>query len=273
MAQKGRKGGGSGRRRPEGRPGRNERVVVGVHPVRELLRAERPVRRILVDRDRTQSDTLEDLLARAVEAAVEVREVARTEIDDRAQGLVHQGVLAVAPPFPYVDLSHLANRAEEAGEALFVIALDHVTDPHNVGSIARTAEAAGAHGMVLPDRRAAAITPTVEKAAAGALAHLPVVRTAGFSSALRTLKQDSGAWVVGLDAAAEEEISACPLLEEPIVLVVGSEGSGLVRTSQLHCDMLVRLPMRGQVGSLNASVAAAIALYEVRARRDTPSRR
>ena len=250
-----------------GRPA-GDRVVAGVHPVRELLRAGGEVRRLVVDGDRRRTDEVAEVLALARDRGVPVDEVERVAVDDVAGGVVHQGVVAVAPPFPYADLDDVL--ASGTGRPL-VVALDGITDPHNVGSIARTAEAVGATALLVPARRAAGVTPTVEKAAAGALAHLPVVQVTNLVRSLKACK-DAGLWVVGLDASADVEAGDAALLDEPVVVVVGSEGDGLSRLTRDECDLLVRLPMRGRVGSLNASVAAAVAMYEV-VRRDGPSPR
>jgi 23S rRNA (guanosine2251-2'-O)-methyltransferase len=231
-----------------------------VHPVRELLRAGAPVRRLLLDVDRRRTDEVADLLALARAAGVRVEEVTRDQVDEVAQGQVHQGVVAVAPPFPYADLKRVLTGISVGKQIL--VAIDGITDPHNVGSIARTAEAVGAAGLLVPSRRASGVTATVEKAAAGALAHLPVVRVTNLVRALEQCKK-AGFWVVGLDAEGDVDVTESPLLDESVVVVVGSEGSGLAHLTQLQCDQLVRLPMRGRVASLNASVAAAVAMYEV----------
>lgn len=244
----------------------SDRVVVGLHPVRELLRAGRPVREVAVASGRTDSDVLEDLLDLARGAGVRVRTVDRSDLDERAAGLVHQGVVATAPAFAYADLDRVLDRADRAGEPALLVALDGVTDPHNLGSVCRTAEAVGAHGVLVPDRRAAHVTPTVEKAAAGALAHLPVCRVGNLVRTLRAIA-DRPVWSLGLDADGEVELADSPLVTEPLVLVVGAEGRGLARLTRDACDQLVRLPMRGRVASLNASVAAAVALYTVHAGR------
>jgi 23S rRNA (guanosine2251-2'-O)-methyltransferase len=211
---------------------------------------------------------VDDLLRLAREGGVPVDEVDPATIDDRANGLVHQGVLALAPAFPYASLDEVLAGAARAGEAPLLVALDGVTDPHNLGSIARTAEAVGAHGLLVPSRRAAGVTPTAEKAAAGALAHLPVVE---ITNLVRTLGElsDHGVWSLGLDGDADTELAEHPLASEPCVLVVGAEGAGLSRLTRERCDALVKLPMRGQVASLNASVAAGVALYELVRRRRT----
>jgi 23S rRNA (guanosine2251-2'-O)-methyltransferase len=242
--------------------------VGGLHPVRELLRAGQPIDRILVSSSRGGSPVLADLRRAAREAGVPVDEVDPTAIDDRAAGLIHQGVIALAPPFPYARLAEVLTRAERAAEAPLLVALDGITDPHNLGSIARTAEAVGVHGLLVPSRRAAGVTPTAEKAAAGALAHLPVVAVTNLVRTLADL-HERGIWSLGLDGDADTELGDHPLASEPCVLVVGAEGAGLARLTRERCDALVKLPMRGHVGSLNASVAAGVALYELVRRRGT----
>lgn len=241
------------------------RRVVGVHAVAALLEADTEVRRIRVAADRRRSAALRRLLEAAERRGVPVEWCDRRTLDQLAPGLVHQGVVADAPPFPYLGLDALVARLRGPEPAL-VVALDGVTDPHNLGAIARTAEAVGAHGLLLPTRRAAPVTATAEKAAAGALAFLPVVRAASLPAALRRLGE-VGLWRVGLDADGPTTIYDCPLWTEPVVLTVGSEGRGLRRTTRLDLDAIVRLPTVGRTRTLNASVAAAVALYEVLRRR------
>lgn len=242
------------------------RRVVGLHPVRELLRAGRPVHEVAVAAGRSDSEVLDELRSLARAAGVTVRTVERDDLDELAVGLVHQGVVATAPAFPYADLDRVLARVERAGETALLVALDGVTDPHNLGSTCRSAEAIGAHAVLVPDRRAAHVTPTVEKAAAGALAHLPVCRVGNLVRTLRAMA-DRPVWALGLDADGEVELADSPLVTEPLVLVVGAEGRGLARLTRDACDQLVRLPMVGRVGSLNASVAAAVALSTVHAAR------
>jgi len=234
------------------------RIVPGLHPVRELLRAQVPVERLEVASSRGGSEVLDEILGLARQAGVLVEKVDRRQLDRLGGGVAHQGVVAVAAPYEYADLDVVL-----AGSELpLVVALDGVTDPQNLGSIARTAEAVGADGLVLPARRSAGVSPAAEKAAAGALAHLPVVRV---TNLVRTLGELGvrGVWAVGLDGDGPVGIADCHLLAEPLVLVVGAEGRGVGRLTAEACDELVRLPTRGRVGSLNASVAAAVALYEV----------
>ncbi len=235
------------------------RVVVGVHPVRELLRAGRKVDRVLLV-DRSSSDAVDEVVALAEAARIRIEAIDRDDADDLAPGQVHQGVLALAPPFPFVGLDELLGRTRD--EPTLLVAFDEVTDPHNVGSVARTAEALGAHGLILPERRTASITPTVEKAAAGALAHLPVVSATNLVKSLEQCR-DAGLWLLGLEAGTGQQVADSPLATEPLVLVVGAEGAGLRTLTRKRCDVLVELPLRGHVDSYNASVAAAMALYAI----------
>lgn len=260
----GRSGGRPGARRATRTPER--RTVYGVHPVRELLVAGRPVDE-LVMADRAGDGPLAEIARLAADAGVRVRTVELEDVERLAPGAVHQGVVALAPPFPLVGVERLLAHAEASGRPALLVAVDGVTDPHNLGSIARSAEAVGANGLVLPDRRSAPVTPVVEKAAAGALAHLPV---AGVTNLARTLVElgRAGVWSLGLDGEAESDLAGHPLAAGPIVLVIGAEGSGLSRLVRERCDALVRLPMRGHVGSLNASVAAGVALYTLLAARE-----
>jgi 23S rRNA (guanosine2251-2'-O)-methyltransferase len=230
--------------------------------VRELLRSGTPVHRILVAIGRDDTPVLAEIRSLAAAAGVRVEAADRDALDELTEGLVHQGVVAEAPTFPYARLDDVLARTEAAGERPLLVALDGVTDPHNLGSIARTAEAVGAHGLLVPGRRAAGVTATAEKAAAGALAHLPVVEV---TNLVRTLAQlhARGVWSLGLDGDAEVELADHPLVAEPCVLVVGAEGAGLARLTRDRCDAVVKLPMRGHVGSLNASVAAGVALYTI----------
>jgi 23S rRNA (guanosine2251-2'-O)-methyltransferase len=235
-------------------------LVYGIHAVGEALAAGEALRAIHVSSDRKKDAALRALLSQAKEDNVPVR-FERRAFFDRVPFKAHQGVVAIAPPFPYVSLPELLARKRADDAARLVVVLDHLTDPHNVGAIVRTAEAAGADGVVLPERRSAGINATVRKAAAGATAHLPIARVANIAEAMRTMKK-AGLWVVGADLAAEATELAHADLNRDLALVIGAEGSGLSALVRRECDYLIRLPMRGRVGSLNASVAAAILIYE-----------
>lgn len=234
--------------------------------MRELLRAGAPLRRITLAAERDPDPLLAELVDLAAAAGVPVETVPRAQLDARAEGGVHQGVVATAPPLPTWRVADLLARAEARGEAPLLVALDGITDPHNLGAIARTAEAVGAHGLLLPGRRAAPVTPASEKAAAGAFAHLPVAVVGNLVRTLADL-HERGVWSLGLAGDEGVDLASHPLAGEPCVLVVGAEGAGLSRLVRERCDALVALPMRGEVGSLNASVAAGVALYTVLAAR------
>jgi 23S rRNA (guanosine2251-2'-O)-methyltransferase len=178
----------------------------------------------------------------------------------------HQGVVAIAPPFPYRSLDELL-AVPKKNESRLLIALDHLTDPHNVGAIVRTAEAAGADGLILPDRRSAGINATVRKAAAGAAAHLPIAQVGNLAAALRTLKK-AGIWIAGADASPDATTLYAADFGRDLALIIGAEGGGLSTLIKRECDYLLRIPMHGRVGSLNASVAAAILIYEVLRQRE-----
>ncbi|HXO16993.1 MAG TPA: 23S rRNA (guanosine(2251)-2'-O)-methyltransferase RlmB, partial [Candidatus Dormibacteraeota bacterium] len=178
----------------------------------------------------------------------------------------HQGVVAIGPPFVYASLHEILARSRSDGIPRLIVILDHLTDPHNVGAIIRTAEAAGADGVVLPDRRSAGVNATVRKAAAGAAAHVPIARVANIAEAVRAAKK-AGIWVAGADVGAAVELGRADFNRD-LAIVIGGEGTGLSQLVKRECDYLVRLPMRGKVASLNASVAAAILIYEALRQRE-----
>lgn len=262
---------------PRALPHDTARAVPGLHPVRELLRARlvgRPqvtsLHEICVARDRRPSRVLSEILALAEQARVPVRDCARSELGTLVGEVPHQGVVAIAGPYHYLRLGELLDRLLP-GQTALLVALDGVTDPHNLGSVARTAEAVGAHGLIVPTRRAAGVGPAAEKAAAGAFSHLTVARVPNMARALREVGHRR-IWTVGLDADAAVGIHECEVLGEPVAVVVGAEGRGLSRLVAETCDVLAAVEMRGQVGSLNASVAAAVTLYEALRRRSSEGR-
>lgn len=232
-------------------------AIPGRQPVAEALAAGRALTEIVVEA--SAAEDLEELLDAAGRAGVKVRRLDRAQLDDAAQGVRHQGVVALAPPFRYTTL------AAAAVDDLAVV-LDGVTDPQNLGSIARSAELAGAQALVLPRRRSAHVGPAAEKAASGAFSRLPVVLVPNVARALADLGE-RGVWSVGLDGAAPGRLWESRLLDEPVAIVVGAEGKGLSRLVAERVDERVSIPMRGRLDSLNAGVAAGIALFEVVRRR------
>ncbi len=241
-------------------------VVYGIHAIDEALLGSERLRGIHVATDRKKDSALRGLLARAKENQIPVRFEPRAffaQLPFKA----HQGVVAIAPPFAYASLDEVVLRPDGGGAPRTIVVLDHLTDPHNVGAILRTAEAVGAAALVLPNRRSAGINATVRKSAAGAAAHLPVARVANVAEALRSLKR-AGFWTVGADAGeGAQELSQADF-QGDLALVIGAEGSGLSSVVKRECDYLVRIPMRGRVASLNASVAAGVLLYEALRQRD-----
>lgn len=240
--------------------------IEGRNPVREALRAGRPIRRLLIADGIPERGIVAEIVAAARGAGVRIEHVPRGVLDRGSAGRVHQGVVAEAEPYRYRSWEEAAEAAKARGEPPLLLALDGITDPGNLGSLLRSAEAAGAHAVLVPRRRAAPVTPVVEKASAGALEHLPIDRVTNLERALERCKS-IGIWVVGLDGKGDTTIWECDLLTEPLVLVVGAEGKGLSRLVTERADVRVRIPMGGRLGSLNAAVAGAIALFEVHRKR------
>jgi 23S rRNA (guanosine2251-2'-O)-methyltransferase len=227
-------------------------VLSGIHPVTEALRAGRPLDRVLVAQG-AGGPRLQVIVDLARQAEVPVRFEPRSALDRVAGTPAHQGVVALGAAKKYADL-------DAVPPAGILVVLDGVEDPHNLGAIIRTAHAAGAAGVVIPERRAAGITDVVAKAAAGALEHLPVIRVTNVNRTLEELKE-RGYWIYGLDERGTEDYDRVEF-SAPTALVLGAEGKGLHEQVRKHCDVLVRIPMAGKISSLNVSVAAGIVLFE-----------
>ncbi|MEW5761900.1 MAG: 23S rRNA (guanosine(2251)-2'-O)-methyltransferase RlmB [Bacillota bacterium] len=229
-------------------------MICGRNPVREALRAGRPLHKLLLARD--GGGVLREIAALARARGVPVQFADRAALDRAAGGVRHQGVVCFAAPVAYADLDDVVAGKKDP----FLVALAGVQDPQNLGAVIRTAEAAGADGVVIPARRAAGVTPAVARASAGAVAHLPIARVPNLAQSLGRLKE-KGLWVVGADPQAPTVYWDADL-GGALVLVIGGEEAGLGRSVREACDLLVRVPMVGKVGSLNASVAAALLIYE-----------
>ncbi|MGI8686524.1 MAG: 23S rRNA (guanosine(2251)-2'-O)-methyltransferase RlmB, partial [Acidimicrobiales bacterium] len=239
--------------------------VEGRHAVRELLAAgRRRVRELLVADGMDPSALVTEILDLASAARVPVRRVSRGRLDAAAATDAPQGVVARAEPLIEADLEDLARTVR--GRTPFLLALDGVTDPHNLGALLRTAECAGATGAVLPRHRAVHVTPTVAKAAAGAIEHMPLAVVPGLPAALSQLRK-AGVWTVGLDQDASQSVYELELGTEPVALVLGAEGSGLSRLALQRCDVAVHIPQRGSLPSLNVAAAGAVACFELARRR------
>ena len=237
------------------------RFVYGVNPVLEALRVHpNEVVRVLLERGKEgrRSQGADRVSHAAARAGVRVEDVRQGELAHRSRSGVHQGVGAEVADFRYAELDEVL---AGFGSPALLLVLDGVTDPQNLGALVRSAHALGAHGVVLPKDRAAGVTPAAFKAAAGALEHCPVARVTNLSRALERMKEQ-GIWTVALAAEADQELSALDLTV-PTALVLGSEGAGVRPLVRKTCDHLARIPMAGQVGSLNVAAAGAVALYEI----------
>ena len=234
-------------------------LIEGRNAVREALRAGIAVDKLYIARGGTDR-TLGRIAAQARELGVVVAEVDRRKLDAMSATGSHQGVIAAAAAHAYATLDSILDAAREKGEPPLVVVCDEISDPHNLGAIIRTAECAGAHGVVIPKRRSAGLTAVVEKTSAGAVSYLPVARVPNIPALLRNLKE-RGLWIYGADAAGESAIYDTDL-RCPAALVIGSEGAGMSRLTRESCDFLLSIPMRGRISSLNASAAAAVLLYE-----------
>jgi len=241
-------------------------VIYGVHAVEEALAASDPLRRIHVGDERKRDPALKKLVDGAKAAGLPIRYESRmffSQFPYRA----HQSVVAFGTPFAYVTIEE-AIASRTVGSGLFVV-LDHITDPHNAGAIIRSAECAGATAAVIPERRAAGVNATVRKSAAGATAHLPIARVANVAGALRTMKK-AGIWAAGAAVADGAVAYTDADFRGDLAIVIGSEGDGISQVVRKECDFLVRIPMFGELDSLNASVAAGVLLFEARRQRSIP---
>ena len=230
-----------------------------------LLGGRRRVRDVWIADDADDAPILGDIVELATEARVPIRRVRRSQLESEARSEAPQGVLAHAAPLPESELDTLCRRGRE-GRPPFLLALDGITDPQNVGALLRTAECAGVSGVLLPRHRAAHVTPTVAKAAAGAIEHLDMAVVSGMPSALARAKE-LGVWVVGLDSAGDTSLFDLTVATEPLVLVLGAEGSGLSRLTRQRCDVVAAIPLLGALGSLNVAAAGALSCFEVARRR------
>lgn len=233
--------------------------IEGRNAVIEALRAGVPLEAVLLAEGLRPDPAILEIERRASDATVPVRRVQRRELDARSERGAHQGVIAEASPYRFTPLEKVVSAAEGKRAAL-IIALDHVTDPGNLGAIVRSAEVVGAEAVLVAKRRSAAITPAAYKASAGALAHFPVVQETNLVRSLERLKE-AGFWIAGASEKGEQLLWDAPM-EGRIVLVMGSEGEGLARLTAQACDFLVRLPQSGRIGSLNVAQAATALAYE-----------
>ena len=237
-----------------------EEIVAGRNAVFEALTSKRPINKIYI-KTGSQGGSLGKIMAAAQENAVPTEYVQPEKLDRLAPGIRHQGIVALASPVAFSSLEDVLKRAASRKETPFLLLLDELQDPQNVGALIRSADAAGVQGVLLPKRRSCPLNMVVAKVSAGAVNYVPVVQIGNIVQTLRSLK-NQGFWIVGADLDGESLYFETDL-DRPIVLVVGAEGKGLGHLVKENCDMLVRIPMQGGVNSLNASAAGAILLYEV----------
>jgi 23S rRNA (guanosine2251-2'-O)-methyltransferase len=260
---RGRQSGGGARSRP-GQDG--PEIVSGRNPVVEALRARVPATALYVAERIDSDDRVREAMKLAGNAGIPLMEAPRAELDRLTAGAVHQGLVLQVPPYTYAHADDLLTKAEALGQPALIVALDGVTDPRNLGAVVRSAAAFGAHGVLVPERRAAGMTASAWKTSAGAAARVPVARATNLTRALQAYRS-AGLMVVGLDAGGSVDIDAIEVAVDPVVLVIGSEGRGLSRLVREACDLVASIPIGAATESLNAGVAGGIALYEVARKR------
>lgn len=234
--------------------------VEGRNSVLELLESEKDINKIFVTRGEKQG-SINKIIGRAKGKGIVLVEVDKSKLDEMSQTGNHQGVIAIVPPFEYCEVEDILEEAKTRNEQPFILILDGIEDPHNLGAIIRTAETAGVHGVIIPKRRAASVNSTVNKVSAGAVEYMKVARVNNINDTIQLLK-DNGLWIIGTDGKAENYYYEQDLTG-PIALVIGSEGFGMNRLVSENCDILVKIPMKGKITSLNASVSAGIVTYEI----------
>ena len=237
----------------------NENQVEGRNAVLEVFKSGRDIEKIIVAKGNTEG-TIRRIMSMAAEKGVVLQQVERRRLDEMSQTKNHQGVIAIVSSHSYVDVEDILERARQKGKDPFIIILDEITDPHNLGAILRTADAAGADGVIISKRRSVCLTATVAKTSAGAIEYVPVAKVTNIAKTIDDLKKE-GLWIACTDMDGKSYFESD--LKGPIALVIGSEGDGVGRLVKEKCDFTVSIPMYGEISSLNASVAAALFMYEV----------
>ena len=243
-------------------------MIIGRNPVIEALKSGRTIEKILVQKN--VEGSIGKILSLAKDAGVVVVKSEKKNMDRIAEGRPHQGCIAYVSAYTYASMDDIYAKAEESGEDPFVIILDNLEDPHNLGAVMRTAECVGASGVIVPKRRSCGLTETVAKSSAGAIEYMPCVKVSNIARTIEELQKD-GFWVAACDMGGEDYHRAD--LTGKLAVVIGSEGFGISRLVKEKCDFTVSMPMRGKITSLNASNAAAVVMYEVRRQRDLKNAR
>lgn len=236
-----------------------EQYIGGKHAVMEAIRAGRPIHKIWLQEQAAKQS--QPIIAAAKQAGIIVQQVDRRKLDQLLNTVPHQGVIAQVAAYEYTDVAAIIAKAKQADEPPFIIILDEIEDPHNLGSILRTADCTGVHGVIIPRRRSAGLTATVSRTSAGAVEHIDVARVTNIAQTLDELKRN-GIWIAGADGDAPDQVYDADMTM-PLAVVIGNEHKGIGRLVKEKCDFLVKLPMFGHINSLNASVAAGVIMYEV----------
>lgn len=244
-------------RRSEENENSYEDIVAGRNAVLELLKSEKDINKLFIERGERHG-SINEIIAKAKEAKVVMVEVDRTKLDQMAEN--HQGVVATVPPFNYCEIEDILELAKEKNEDPFILILDGIEDPHNLGSIIRTAETAGVHGIIIPKRRTVTVNSTVSKVSTGATSYVKIARVNNLNECIRKLKY-AGLWVIGTDGEAQT-LYYNQDLKGPLAIIIGSEGYGMSKLVKENADILIKIPMKGKITSLNASVSAGIVIYE-----------
>ncbi|MDF2724443.1 MAG: methyltransferase [Paenibacillus sp.] len=237
-----------------------EEMIAGKHSVMEALRSGRTIHKIWIA-EQAQKHQTAAIIAEAKKQQVVVQMVDKRKLDQLVSDVPHQGIVAQAAAHDYVEVGDLLERARARGETPFLLILDEIEDPHNLGSILRSADCTGVHGVIIPKRRSVGLTATVSKISAGAVEYVPVARVTNIAQTIESLKQE-GIWVAGATVDANQLVYDADL-KMPLAIVIGNENQGIGRLIKEKCDFLVKLPMAGRINSLNASVAASVLMYEV----------
>ena len=237
----------------------NEEIIIGKNPVLSALKSGRTINKVMIS-EQINQQTEKELKSATKKAQTILQQVPRKKLDQLSNGK-HQGIIAYVSAYDYQSVDVILKRAKDKGEAPFLMILDELEDPHNLGAILRTADATGMHGVIIPKRRAVGLTETVAKASAGAMEHIPVARVTNIAQTIDELKTKQ-IWVVGTDERGSDDFRTLDG-QTPIALVIGNEGKGISRLVKDKCDWMVHLPMQGNIPSLNASVAASLLMYEI----------
>jgi len=235
--------------------------IEGKNPILEALKTNHPIDKILISKDIGRHSTIAEILHLSKQKGIPLIYVEKSKLDNISQTKSHQGIIAYVPEKEYVEVEDILILAKKKNEQPFIIILDSIEDPHNLGAILRSAEATGAHGIIIPKRRSAGLTPTVAKTSAGAIEYMSVAKVANLSDAISKLKKQN-IWVIGIESEGKTSYIKFDF-KMPIAIVIGSEGKGISRLVKENCDELLSIPMKGKITSLNASIAAAVVMYEV----------